>query len=184
MKKKKQEYYQVEICETICSLPLFEVNPNLKIAIFNILGETELVEKIAQSLAEKLPKQVEVIVTPEAKSIPLAYELSKVLKIPYVVTRKSVKPYMGKALGVEVLSITTGTPQNLWLDEKDKKLIKGKNVVLLDDVISTGSTLEGLRNLMKKAKAKIIAEAAVFTEGEEGSWPEIISLGHLPLFKL
>jgi adenine phosphoribosyltransferase len=89
---------------------------------------------------------------------------------------------MGNALQVETLSITTGAPQTLFLDEKDRQLMEGKQVVIVDDVISTGSTLQGIRLLMSKAGAEVIAEAAIFTEGERAKWSDIISLGHLPVF--
>ena len=89
---------------------------------------------------------------------------------------------MGKALTAETLSITTGEPQTLILDEKDRNLIEGKKVVLVDDVISTGSTLEGMRMLMNKAEATVVAEAAILTEGDRAKWENIISLGHIPLF--
>ena len=105
------------------------------------------------------------------------------MKIPYVVVRKTLKLYMLNSLGEEVLSITTGKPQTLWLDGKDRKLIKGKKIVVIDDVVSTGSTLEAIRKLMKKAGAKIIGEAAVFIEGDPKKWKKIIALGNLPLFK-
>lgn len=180
---KAKQFHQVKICNEVLELPLFKVSLNLKIALFNILGETRLVSKIARALAKKLPKDLEVIATPEVKSICLAFELSKIMGVPYVVLRKNLKPYMVGSIGVEVLSITTNKPQNLYLDGKDKKTIAGKKVVLLDDVISTGSTLEGMRALIKKARAKVLAEAAVFTEGEKEDWPKVISLGHLPLFK-
>ena len=105
-----------------------------------------------------------------------------VTKKPYVVLRKVYKPYMGVALSAETLSITTGQPQMLYLDEKDFDLVKGRRVVLLDDVISTGSTLQGMRLVMEKAGAKVIAEAGIFTEGERARWRHIIALGHLPIF--
>jgi len=89
---------------------------------------------------------------------------------------------MGEALSAETLSITTGQPQTLYLDEKDIELVRGRKVVLVDDVISTGSTLQAMRLLMNKAGAIVIAEAAVFTEGERARWRHIISLGHLPIF--
>lgn len=179
---KQNACHKVTICGLIRDLPIIKVAPNLKIALFNILGETELVEKIAKEISKKLPKNTDVLASPEVKGIFLAYELSRVLNIPYIVIRKSKKPYMKGCIKAEVLSITTGKPQTLWIDGKDKKLLEGKNVCLIDDVISTGETLEGLRKLMKKAKAKIVAEAAVFTEGKSGKWPNVIALGNLPLF--
>ncbi|MCL5438627.1 MAG: adenine phosphoribosyltransferase [Patescibacteria group bacterium] len=181
--RRGKPYYKVEICGTVCNLPLFEVAPNTKIALFNILGETTLITKIAKALAKKLPKKIDAIVTPEVKSMCLAYELARIMKIPYVVVRKHKKPYMLNSLQEEVISITTGKPQNLWLDGKDRNLIKNKKVVLIDDVISTGNTLTGLRGLVKKSGGKIIAEAAVFTEGDKEKWKDIIALGHLPIFK-
>jgi adenine phosphoribosyltransferase len=102
--------------------------------------------------------------------------------LPYVVLRKDYKPYMGDALRAETLSITTGRPQTLYLDEKDRALIAGRRVAVVDDVISTGSTLQGIRLVLEKAGAQIVAEAAVFTEGERAKWHDIIALGHLPLF--
>lgn len=182
--KKGKEYYQIRICKSLLELPLFEVAPKTKIALFNILGETELIQKIAQNLAKKLPENADVIIAPEVKSICLAYELSRVLKIPYVIIRKHKKPYMHNCLKEEVISITTGKPQDLWLDGKDLKLVKNKRIIIVDDVISTGSTLEGLRRLAKKIKAKVIAQAAVFTEGDKEKWKDIISLGHLPVFNI
>jgi len=104
------------------------------------------------------------------------------MNLPYVVLRKNLKPYMGDALRAETLSITTGQPQVLFLDEKDRELVAGKNVILLDDVISTGSTLVGMREIMALAGANITAEAAIFTEGERAKWSGIVALGHLPVF--
>ncbi len=89
---------------------------------------------------------------------------------------------MGEALQAETLSITTGAPQTLFLDEKDRDLMNGKKVVLVDDVISTGSTLQGMRLVIDKAGAEVVAEAAIFTEGERAQWEHIVALGHLPLF--
>ncbi|NMC79956.1 MAG: adenine phosphoribosyltransferase, partial [Chloroflexi bacterium] len=104
------------------------------------------------------------------------------IKKPFVVLRKTYKPYMGEALSAETLSITTGAPQTLYLDEKDRELMIGKRVVIVDDVISTGSTLQGMRLLIQKAGASVAAEAAIFTEGERAKWANIVALGHLPVF--
>jgi adenine phosphoribosyltransferase len=89
---------------------------------------------------------------------------------------------MGDAFQAETLSITTGKPQTLILDEKDRELIQGGKVVIVDDVISTGSTLQGMRMILEKAGASVVAESAIFTEGDRAQWNNIISLGHLPLF--
>jgi adenine phosphoribosyltransferase len=178
-----RETYAVDIAGLKRELPLFEVKPGLKIAVLNILGDTELVEAAAQALAQRLSAfQYDLLVTAEAKSIPLIHALSVYTHKPYIVLRKSYKPYMGNALQVETLSITTGAPQTLFLDEKDHELARGKKVVLVDDVISTGSTLQGMRLLLTKADAEVMAEAAIFTEGERAQWEKIVALGHLPVF--
>ncbi len=178
------ETYPVEIAGIQRQLHLFRVAPGLRIAILNILGDTELVQAAAKALAEKLKSiEYDIIVTAEAKSIPLAYALSVETKKPYIVLRKSYKSYMGDAIQAETVSITTGQPQNLILDEKDRELVTGKKVVAVDDVISTGSTLKGIRAIMDKAQATVTADAAIMTEGDLAEWAHIISLGHLPLFK-
>jgi adenine phosphoribosyltransferase len=178
-----RQKYAVDIAGLKRELPLFEIKPGLRIAILNILGDTELVEACARELAKLLDaKSYDIIVTAEAKSIPLAHALSVVTGKPYIILRKAYKPYMGDALQAETLSITTGQPQTLYLDEKDRALMRGTRVVILDDVISTGSTLQGMRLLMQKAGAEVTAEAAIFTEGERAKWQHIVSLGHLPVF--
>ncbi|NPA93361.1 MAG: adenine phosphoribosyltransferase [Chloroflexi bacterium] len=178
-----REFYPVEVAGVKRALPLFEVAPGVRIAVLNILGDVELTEAAADALAQKLADvDFDVLVTAEAKSIPLVYALAVRTKKPYVVLRKTYKPYMGDALSAETLSITTGKPQVLYLDEKDRALLEGKKVVLVDDVISTGSTLQGMRLLMEKAGAEVVAEVAIFTEGDRAKWRKIIALGHLPVF--
>ncbi|HMD79867.1 MAG TPA: phosphoribosyltransferase family protein, partial [Anaerolineales bacterium] len=168
--------YSVEIAGLKRELRLFEIKPGLKIAILNILGDTELVQACAKELADKLKdSEYDALVTAEAKSIPLAYALSVETKKPYVVLRKTYKSYMGDALKVETLSITTGQTQVLILDEKDRALIQGRKAVIVDDVISTGSTLQGMRTILNKAGALVVAEAAIFTEGDRAQWMNIIS---------
>jgi adenine phosphoribosyltransferase len=180
---KDRETYPVEIAGVHRDLRLFQVAPGVRIAVLNILGDTELVIACARALSAKLQDiDYSVLVTAEAKAIPLAYQLAVETKKPYAVLRKSYKPYMGEALSAETLSITTGKPQTLFLDEKDHELVKGKKVVLVDDVISTGSTLQGMRLVMEKAGATVVQEVGIFTEGERAQWRHIIALGHLPLF--
>ena len=126
--------------------------------------------------------EYDVTLTPEAKSIPIAHMLGKVSGKPYIVLRKEYKPYMGNAISTETLSITTGKAQHLFLDEKDLVLIKGKRVILLDDVISTGSTLQGMHLIVDKAGAITAREVGILTEGDRAEWRDVLSLGHLPLF--
>lgn len=178
-----RETYSIEIAGLKRDLRLFQIKPGLRIAILNILGDTELVQACARELGKQLKRvEFDVLVTAEAKSIPLAHALSVEMKKPYVILRKTYKPYMGDALKAETLSITTGQPQILVLDEKDREMMRGKRVVVVDDVISTGSTLQGMRMVIEKAGATVVKEAAILTEGERSKWEQIISLGHLPLF--
>lgn len=177
------ETYSIEIAGVKRNLRLFEIKPGLRIAILNILGDTELVQAAAKALAKAFKGvDFDILVTAEAKSIPLAYALAVETKKPYIVLRKAYKPYMGAALIAETLSITTGEPQTLIMDEKDQELARNKKVVLIDDVISTGSTLQGMRMIMEKAGAEVVREGAILTEGERAKWDHIIALGHLPLF--
>src|SRR5512146_2568043 len=153
------QYYSVEVAGLKRDLRLFQIKPGLKIAILNILGDTEFVQACAKELALKLKEiDYDLLVTEEATSIPLTHALSVETKKPYVVLRKAYKPYMGDAIRAETLSITTGQPQVLILDEKDVDLMKGKKVVIVDDVISTGSTLQGMRMVIDKAGATVVAE--------------------------
>ena len=177
--------YPVEIAGVHRDLPIFEVAPGLRIAVLNILGDTELVQACAKELAKRLSHlEYDAIITAEAKSIPLIYALSVETGKKYVVLRKTYKAYMGAALSAESYSITTGAPQMLYLDEKDQDALRGKKILILDDVISTGSTLSGMRMLMERIGAEVVGEAAIFTEGDDPSvWKHIIALGNLPLFK-
>jgi adenine/guanine phosphoribosyltransferase-like PRPP-binding protein len=178
-----RDHYSVEINGLRRELPLFEVAPGMRIAVFNLLGDTEVVEAAAAGLAEQLADvDADALVTAETKSVPLVYELARRLGKPWVVLRKAYKPYMGDALSAETHSITTGAAQTLYLDEKDIPLVRGLRVALVDDVISTGSTVEGMRALVSTAGGDIVAEAAVFTEGDPRA-DHVVSLGHLPLFE-
>ncbi len=178
----ERETYTVEIAGLTRHFPLFEVAPGVRIAIFNMLGDTYIVKAAAAVLAEKL-KDIEagVLVTAEAKSIPLIYEMSVLMGLPYIVLRKSYKSYMGDAISAETVSITTGKSQTLYLDEKDIALISSHPVILIDDVISTGSTLQGMEKVIMAARGKVAQVAAVFTEGS-ADWSHVIALGNLPVF--
>lgn len=174
--------FTVQIGHVERKLPLFEVAPGVKIAIFNMLGDTEVVETAADMLSQRIPIGAEVIVVPEVKAVPLGHALAVRTGLPFTIVRKIKKPYMADTLEAVVVSITTGAPQTLFLDGKDLPLVQGKKAVLLDDVISTGSTLRGMRLLMERAGATVVGEMAVFTEGKPEDWHGIIALGNLPIF--
>jgi adenine phosphoribosyltransferase len=174
--------YRVEVAGLTRDLPVITVPSGVRLAVFNILGDIEMTKAAGAALASRLAtSHPDIIVTTETKSVPLAYEIASVLGLPYVVLRKSYVSYMGDALETKVQSITTGAPRTIYLDAKDRSLCAGKRVAVVDDVISTGSTLTGMRELMRQAGATICAEAAVFTEGDADKWAHIVALGHLPV---
>ncbi|TFU17200.1 phosphoribosyltransferase family protein [Thermus tengchongensis] len=173
--------YPVEIAGVRRDLPIVQVGPDVAVALLNLLGDTELTEAAAEELAKRLPPEVETLVTPEVKAVPLAHALSRITGKPYVVARKTEKPYMINPVSRQVLSITTGKPQLLVLDGADIPLIRGHKVAIVDDVVSTGSTLSGLRELIESVGGQVVAVLAVFTEGTPRQ--DVIALGHLPLFK-
>lgn len=179
----QRERYTVEVAGLKRHLPLFEVAPGVRIAIFNMLGDTYVAKAAAAALAERLKDiEADVLLTAEAKSMPLVYEMSALMGLPYVVLRKSYKTYMGNALSAQTVSITTGREQTLYLDEKDHDLVLGKRVIIVDDVISTGSTLRGMEMIVEKSNGTVSRIAAVFTEGDN-DWTRITALGNLPVFR-
>ena len=174
--------YTLNVAGLARELPIIKLSYDLSIASFVILGDTEIVRKTAPIIAKKLP-EVDFIVTAEAKGIPLAYEISRVLNLnEYVVARKSVKAYMEEPIEVEVNSITTTNSQKLYLNNQDAKKIKGKRVALVDDVISTGQSLKALERLVEKAGGKVLAKAAILAEGDAKDRKDIIFLEELPTF--
>ncbi|MCY7009186.1 phosphoribosyltransferase family protein [Fusobacterium simiae] len=174
--------YTLKVAGLTRELPIIKLSYDLSIASFVILGDTEIVEKTAPIIANKLPK-VDFLVTAEAKGIPLAYEISKILGLKeYIVARKSVKAYMEEPIEVELNSITTTNSQKLYLNNEDAKKIKGKRVALVDDVISTGQSLKALERLVEKAGGNVMVKAAILAEGEAKNRKDIIFLEELPLF--
>lgn len=175
-------HYTLKIGDLERKLPIIKLSEDLSIASFVILGDTEIVEKTAPLIAEKLPK-IDYIVTAEAKGVPLAYEISKILNLKsYIVARKSVKAYMKDVIEAEVNSITTTNPQKMYLNGEDAEKIKGKNIALVDDVISTGESLSTIEYLVKKAGGNVVAKAAILAEGDAKNRKDIIFLQELPLF--
>ena len=174
--------YTLHVAGLTRELPIIKLSYDLSIASFVILGDTEIVKKTAPMIAKKLP-EVDFVVTAEAKGIPLAYEISKILNLnEYIVARKSIKAYMEEPIEVEVNSITTTNSQKLYLNNQDANKIKGKKVALIDDVISTGQSLKALERLVEKAGANVVAKAAILAEGEAKDRKDIIFLEALPTF--
>ncbi len=176
--------YELQVAGLSRKLPIIQISDSLAIASFVILGDTELVCESAKVLADRLP-EVDVLVTAEAKGIPLVFEVSKILGMKnYIVARKSIKAYMDTPLVNEVESITTKEKQMLCLDGNDVVLIQGKRVAIIDDVISTGESLRAVEALVKKAGGEIVAKAAILAEGDAADRTDIIFLEKLPLFPI
>lgn len=171
--------HRIEVGPVVRELPIVDVG-GVSIALLNLLGDTELVEAAAERLAERMPPGVEALVTPEVKAVPLAHALSRLTGLPYVVVRKTEKPYMIDARTRTVVSITTGKPQDLVVDGGDVPRLRERSVVIIDDVVSTGGTLHGLVELLADVGANVLATMVVFTEGEPRD--DVVSLGHLPLY--
>lgn len=171
--------YPIRIGRVERDLKIVDVG-TASIALMNLLGDTELTEAAAAELVTLMPDGIEVLITPEVKAVPLAHAISRLTGIPYVVVRKTEKPYMLDSVRRSVISITTGEPQDLVLDGADISRIRGKRAAIVDDVVSTGSTLAGLTELLHEIGAVVVTTLVVFTEGADRDG--VISLGHLPLF--
>ncbi len=175
------EFYSMNIAGLKRDLERFPVSDKLDIGAFIIFGDVELTVEGSKELLKKVP-EFDVILTPEAKSIPIAYEMSRQSGKPYVVARKGIKVYMRNPLDVKVTSITTQHEQHLILGESDVDKIKGKKVLIVDDVISTGESLNAIRELVKQAGGIEAASCAFLAEGDAADRKDIIFLEKLPLF--
>ena len=175
-------FYPLEVAGLKRNLTLFPISDDLQIAAFILLGDQELAVECARALLKKVP-EYDFILTAEAKGIPLIHEMARQAgDARHFIARKQTKLYMGKAISVDVQSITTAGVQKLYLTEEDASLMKGRRVLIVDDVISTGKSLEALEKLVEKAGGIICGRAAVLAEGEAADRKDIIFLERLPLF--
>lgn len=175
------EYYEMKIAGLDRKLKKCAVNDKLDIAAFIMFSDVEITVKSAEQLLAKSP-EFDVIITAESKGIPLAYEMARQSGKNYVVARKSIKLYMQDVVSVKVKSITTANEQTLHLDGEKAELLKGKRVLIVDDVISTGESLKALEALVKQSGGEIVGEVAVLAEGDAANREDIIYLDPLPLF--
>ena len=173
--------YKMTIAGLERELPICKVNDKLDIAGFIIFGDVEITVASASELIKKCP-EFDFIVTPEAKSIPLAYEMSRQSGKPYFVCRKGPKLYMKEPVHVNVRSITTDKVQTLYLDALEGEQLRNKRVVILDDVISTGESLNAVMKLVEQFDADVVAKAAILAEGDAADRDDIVFLEKLPLF--
>ena len=173
--------YKMTIAGLERELPICKVNDNLDIAGFVIFGDVEMTVAAAGELLKKCP-EFDFIVAPEAKAIPLAHEMARQSGKPYFICRKGAKLYMQTPVSVNVRSITTDKEQTLFMDSLEGEQLRGKRVLILDDVISTGESLLAVRKLVEQFDADIVAQAAILAEGDAAKRDDIIFLEELPLF--
>lgn len=176
-------YYHMTVAGLERDLPICPLNDSLSIAGFVIFGDPELTVACARELLKRAP-QYDYIITAEAKGIPLAHEMARQAgDKKYILARKGPKLYMRDIFSVTVNSITTAKEQKLYLDGADAALMKGKKILVVDDVISTGESLRALEALVEKAGGEICGRMAILAEGDAQDREDLIYLEKLPLFK-
>lgn len=175
------KFYEMSICGLKRQLPLCEVSKSLDIAAFIMFSDVEITVKCAEELLKKAPKH-DIILTAESKGIPLAYEMAKQAGTNYIVARKSPKVYTTSPIVVEVKSITTANVQRLCLGQTEVNLMTGKRILIVDDVISTGESVQAMEELLSKIDCKLVGKMAVLAEGDAADRKDISYLERLPLF--
>lgn len=173
--------HKLEIAGLPRELPICPVTPDLSIGAFVLFGDVELTEHCAAQLLLRAP-DFDYLIAPEAKAIPLAYEMSRQSGKKYLLARKTAKAYMKGIFSVELQSITTAGTQTLVIDTADADAMKGKRVLVVDDVVSTGESLRALEMLVERAGGQIVAKMAVLAEGEAIGRTDVIVLAQLPVF--
>ena len=181
-KANESRTYTMTIAGLERTLPLCRLNEQLSIAAFVIFGDVELTVASAAELLKKAP-EFDVLITAEAKGIPLVYEMARQSGKPYFIARKYPKLYMSHPISVDVRSITTDKEQTLYLDESEMAVIRGRRVLIVDDVISTGESLRALEMLVERSEGKIAGQCAILAEGDAIDRKDIFYLEPLPLFE-
>jgi len=183
----KDEFYELKVAGLTRKLPKVKINDKLAIASFVMLGDTDLIEKCADALFYQLDTRkldIDIIVVPEAKGIALAHCISNHMSVDYVVARKGVKGYMTDPMIEKVQSITTIGAQTLVLDKCDVDKLEGKNVCIVDDVVSTGGSIVGLQKILEKINCTVVCKATVLLEEAGYDKDDLIYLAKLPIFRL
>lgn len=174
--------YEIDIAGMKRQLPICRVTDDVYIGAFVVFGDVELTVHCAAELL-KLAPEYDYLIAPEAKAIPLLYEMARQSGAEkYFLARKGAKAYMSGVFEVEVQSITTANVQRLVIDTADAELIKGKRMLIIDDVISTGESLRAMEELVTRAGGIVAGRMAVLAEGEAAKRDDIIVLAPLPLF--
>ena len=179
----EQMYYQMNIAGCERALPLCPLTDELMIAAFVIFGDPELTTAAAQALLDKVP-EYDYMITAEAKGIPLVHEMARLAgNQKYMLARKGPKLYMRDVLEVTVHSITTTKEQHLYLDGYDANLMKGKRILIVDDVVSLGESMHALEELVSAAGGIVCGRATILAEGDAANRDDLVYLEKLPLFK-
>jgi adenine phosphoribosyltransferase len=174
--------YTLKVAGLERELPLCPLNDNLYIGAFVIFGDVELTCACARDLIKIAPEH-DVIITSESKGIPLAYEMARQMGVnKYILARKMQKLYMSNVFSTEVTSITTAKKQTLYLDGEDAEFMRGKRVLIVDDVISTGESLRAIEALVEHAGGNVVGKMAILAEGDARTREDIKYLQVLPLF--
>lgn len=177
-----KDFYRINVAGLERDLPLCPISDKLKIGAFVIFGDTELTCACARELVARAPEH-DVLITAESKGIPLVHEMARQAgEKRYVLARKSVKLYMKDVMRVDVTSITTAAAQTLYIDGADAKYMKGRRVLIVDDVISTGESLRAMEQLVTAAGGEIVGRMAILAEGDAIGREDIGYLAPLPLF--
>lgn len=178
----EQKYYKLNVAGLERDLPICPINEHLDIAGFVIFGDIELTHACAAELAKKIPEH-DYMITAESKGIPLIHEMATILgEKKHFVARKGLKAYMVDPISVQVKSITTAAVQTLYLDGADAAMMKGKKILIVDDVISTGESVIALEKLIEEAGGTVCGRAAILAEGDAAQRDDIVFLEELPLF--
>lgn len=177
----ERKTYTLNVAGVTRALPLCPLDDKTDIAAFVMFSDVELTIACAREL-EKLVPAYDVLITAESKGIPLAYEMSRQTGRRYILARKSKKLYMKNAIKVEVKSITTDRLQELYLDAADMAYLRGKRVLIVDDVVSTGESMAALEHLVLQAEGIVVGKAAVLAEGDAANRGDLVYLEKLPLF--
>jgi adenine phosphoribosyltransferase len=183
---KKTDTYTLHIAGIERVLPIIKITPKLSIASFVMLGDTTLIEAIAESIMHhpQFPqKKIEMLVCPEAKAIPLTHALAVRLNLDYVVLRKTKKSYMNDCIIEQAKSITTNEEQQLVLDGTDKARLQGKKICLVDDVVSTGGSLKAMEKMLTNIDCVIVSKVAALLEEGGYDGTDVLYLEKLPIFK-
>ena len=175
------EFYTLQVAGLTRKLPVCRLNEKMSIAAFIMFNDVELTVACAKELLAKAP-EFDVLVTAEAKGIPLAYEMSRQSGKPYITARKGVKLYMKNPVKIDDQSITPANKQTLVIDQSDIDQMNGKRLLLVDDVISTGGSMHAIEALVSKSSGTIVGRCAVLAEGDAAERKDIFFLQTLPLF--